>query len=65
MTDKEVGEVWALHKLPLVRQLIQKLVEEAVRYEMDNPEGGYMNPREALLFVLFRFGIPPTDWKYE
>lgn len=53
MTDKEVGQLWAKHKLPVVEQLIRKLVyERAWRLHVG-----------VIDLALLQFGIDPETWK--
>ena len=66
MTDKEVGELWGKAKLPVVFQLIRKLVEERALAHYDHGElkESYCPYDEVeLLFLELAcqdFGIP---WK--
>jgi hypothetical protein len=50
MTDKEVGELWAKAKLPVVVDLIRKLVQERCH-------------RSKLEQALRDFGIDPASWE--
>lgn len=62
MTDKEVGELWLKHKLPVVGELIRKLVEERncrrisckIFEEHTHPFGSR---------PLVDYGIPEETWK--
>ena len=51
MSDEEVGKIWAKHKLPIVRQLIRKLVEERASNWDD------------LGAALESYGIDPATWE--
>ena len=57
MNDTEVGELWARHKLPVVDQLIRKLVKErADLYRAD----GHDEPERL---ACESFGIDAAIWK--
>ena len=62
MKDAEVGELWAKAKLPVVRDLIRKLVKERA-YGRDGVSS--FSKHEQLVFLrdaLRDFGISPETW---
>jgi len=69
MTDKEVGELWTKHKLPVVEQLIRKLVEERANskcedsYPCNKSHTPFCYRRTFhLREALYDFGIDPETW---
>jgi hypothetical protein len=69
MTDKEVGELWALAQAPALEssyvvKLIRKLVEERARVIYISPgEDAYHEKRMSLERALSDFGIHPESWR--
>lgn len=61
MKDEEVGELWAKAKLPVVRDLIVKLVEECA----DRYYGHGIGWEDAIQDALERYGIDPATWPKE
>ena len=64
MKDEEVGEIWAKAKLPVVRALIVKLVEERAAFICM-----WKNDRQLddghLAQALHDFGIDESTWPKE
>ena len=66
MEDKEVGELWRKAKLPVVIQLIRKLVEERARnnavayYHVHGPDDDAI--KSCVKSALRDFGIDPTTF---
>jgi hypothetical protein len=62
MEDREIGKIWATAKLPLVRQLIEKLVEE--RASLKCPDTATCYRKNAHIHeALCDFGIDREDFK--
>lgn len=68
MEDKEVGELWAKAKLPVVRDLISKLVEERASYLKARCPFDYHDETRCSLeyhgqIARQQFGINPNDYE--
>ena len=66
MTDKEVGELWHKANLPVIFDLIRKLVEERTRSYMHTGDRRRDLSHDAAIWqALSDFGIREQDWQSE